>query len=189
MPSPNQTLNRNLTSNIRAHGLFLAVAGVLALQGCDVSAAPALTTTNAAVPHIAAATQIEAGRYMVKVGGCNDCHTPGYVESNGAAPAEADWLTGSPVGYAGPWGVSYPANLRLSFQSMSEAEFLDLAHRGEGRPPMPWPSLKTMSDEDLKAIYAYIHALGPKGEMMPAALSPGVAPDRMYFSFMPIQPK
>ena len=105
-----------------------------------------------------------------------------------ASPAEAEWLTGDAVGFSGPWGVSYPANLRLSFQNMDEAQFIEMARAGEGRPPMPWPSLKAMSDRDLKAIYAYIKSLGPKGEMAPAALSPGVAPDRPHIPFIPQMP-
>ena len=34
------------------------------------------------------------------------------------------------------------------------------------------PSLMTMSDQDLSAIYVYIRSLGPKGESAPAPLSP-----------------
>ena len=184
------------TSNIRAHAAFLLVAGALALQGCGgpVSASPAVTapaTASAAgrpTERVVANAQIDAGRYLVKIGGCNDCHTPGYVETNGAAPAEADWLLGSPVGFSGPWGVSYPANLRLSLQNMAEEDFLALAHEGKGRPPMPWPSLMSMSDADLSAIYVYIRSLGPKGEPAPAALSPGVTPDRPHVAMMPQMP-
>ena len=36
---------------------------------------------------------IERGRYLVKVSGCNDCHTSGYILNNGNIP-EAQWLTG-----------------------------------------------------------------------------------------------
>jgi len=45
---------------------------------------------------------IERGRYLVRIGGCNDCHTAGYLEAAGHSP-EADWLTGSAVGFQGPW--------------------------------------------------------------------------------------
>ena len=183
-------------SNIRVHAAFLVIASLLATQGCGepVSASPAATNPVAATSsgrpgeRVVANSQIDAGRYLVKLGGCNDCHTPGFVETNGAAPAEADWLTGATVGFSGPWGVSYAANLRLSFQNMTEAEFLELAHEGKGRPPMPWPSLMAMSDSDLRAIYAYVHYLGPKGEPAPAALSPGVTPDRPYVAMMPQMP-
>jgi mono/diheme cytochrome c family protein len=181
------------SSNIRAHGAFILVAGILAMQGCGgpVSAEPApavvAATATPGMPaeHVAAKSQIDAGRYLVRLGGCNDCHTPGFAMTNGASPAEPEWLTGDSVGYSGPWGVSYPANLRLSFQNMTEKEFIELARAGKGRPPMPWPSLVAMSDQDLSAIYVYIRALGPKGEPAPAALSPGVAPDRPHIPLMP----
>ncbi|MDP3739611.1 MAG: hypothetical protein Q8R02_19640 [Hyphomonadaceae bacterium] len=186
-----------LNASIFAHASFLVVAAMLAMQaGCGgpVSAAPAPAAVAAAnaQPSVSAASMIDAGRYLVKIGGCNDCHTPGYVEQlmmTGKEMPESDWLMGGDVGFSGQWGVSYPANLRLSFQNMTEEQFLEMAHAGQGRPPMPWPSLMAMSDQDLKAIYAYIRALGPKGEVAPAALSPGVEPDRPHIPFVPQMPK
>ncbi len=186
-----------LNSSLRAHAAFLAVAAALALQGCGgpVSAAPApAAAVNAGTPieSVSAASAIDAGRYLVKIGGCNDCHTPGYVEQlmmTGKEMPETDWLMGGDVGFSGPWGVSYPANLRVSFQNMTEEQFVEMARAGKGRPPMPWPSLQAMSDQDLKAVYAYIHSLGAKGEVAPAALSPGVEPDRPHIPFVPQMPK
>jgi mono/diheme cytochrome c family protein len=183
----------SLTISMRAHAAFVAVAAILALQGCGgpATATPAAAATGTPAEHVRANSDQDAGRYLVKIGGCNDCHTPGYVEGlmmTGQAMPEADWLQGGDVGYAGPWGVSYPTNLRLSFQNMSEEQFLELARAGKGRPPMPWPSLQAMSDKDLKAIYAYINSLGPKGETAPAALSPGVTPDRPHIVFVPQPP-
>jgi mono/diheme cytochrome c family protein len=182
------------SSNIRAHAAFILVASMLAMQGCGgaVTAEPAPAeakpATIAIAEHIVAKSQIDAGRYLVKIGGCNDCHTPGFAMTNGASPAEPEWLTGDSMGYSGPWGVSYPANLRLSFQNMSEQEFIDMARAGKGRPPMPWPSLMAMSDQDLGAVYVYIRSMGPKGEPAPAPLSPGVAPDRPHIPFVPQMP-
>jgi len=49
---------------------------------------------------------LERGKYLVVVGGCNDCHTPNYPETAGKVP-EADWLAGSAVGFQGPWGTTY----------------------------------------------------------------------------------
>lgn len=180
------------SSNIRAHAAFLLVSSLLAMQGCSepVSAepAPAAPATTRPAIHVAAQSQIDAGRYLVEIGGCNDCHTAGFAMSNGASPAEPEWLTGDAIGFSGPWGVSYPVNLRLSLQNMTEAEFIEMARAGQGRPPMPWPSLKAMSDQDLSAIYVYIRSLGPKGAPAPAPLSPGVAPDRAHIPFVPQMP-
>jgi mono/diheme cytochrome c family protein len=184
------------SANIRAHGAFIAVAALLSLQAAcsrpaDAAPTDTATTTAAPIEHVVADNGIEAGRYLVKIGGCNDCHTPGYVEGlmmTGKAMPESDWLKGGDVGFSGPWGVSYPSNLRLSLQNMSEEQFLELSRIGQGRPPMPWPSLQAMSDKDLKAIYAYISSLGAAGEPAPAALSPGVAPDRPHIVFAPQMP-
>lgn len=184
----------SLNAHIGVHGAFVAVAAaLLSLQACSgpATAKPAANASSAPVEHVTAASAIDAGRYLVKTGGCNDCHTPGYVETlmtTGQAMPEADWLQGGDVGFSGPWGVSYPSNLRLSIQNMTEDQFLDLSRAGQGRPPMPWPSLQAMSDKDLKAIYAYIKSLGPKGAPAPAALSPGVTPDRPHIVFTPQPP-
>ncbi len=114
---------------------------------------------------------IARGRYLVQITGCNDCHTAGYAESGGKVPA-SEWLTGIPLGFKGPWGVSYPANLRLTVQSMSEDQWLAFA-RAERLPPMPWFALKDMSDSDLRAVFQFIRSLGPKGERAPTAVAPG----------------
>ena len=37
---------------------------------------------------------IKRGRYLVQIGGCNDCHTAGYAETAGNVPTDA-WLTGT----------------------------------------------------------------------------------------------
>ena len=104
------------------------------------------------MPSIKANTTEEAGKYLVLIGGCNDCHTPNYAENGGKNP-ESEWLTGNPVGFRGPWGTTYPSNLRLYFQTLSEEEWLKLAHTRNTMPPMPWPSLHSMSNQDLISIY------------------------------------
>lgn len=43
------------------------------------------------------AASIERGRYIARIAGCNDCHTPGYAQTGGKAP-EAGWLTGDALG-------------------------------------------------------------------------------------------
>src|SRR5690606_14574378 len=44
------------------------------------------------------AAQLERGRYLVKIAGCNDCHTQDYASKAGAV-SESQWLTGSDVGW------------------------------------------------------------------------------------------
>jgi mono/diheme cytochrome c family protein len=66
-----------------------------------------------------ATPQVAQGRYLVMMSGCNDCHTHGYMQLEGKVP-EPDWLTGESVGWHGPWGTTYPINLRLFVQGLSE---------------------------------------------------------------------
>lgn len=127
--------------------------------------------------------ELERGRYLVKIGGCNDCHTPGYPQLNGQMP-ESEWLTGSTVAFQGPWGASYPANLRLTIQSMTEKKWLTHA-RAKRLPPMPWFNLAAMPDKDLQAIYRFIHSLGAKGQPVPDHVPPGQVVNTPYIEFFP----
>ena len=138
---------------------------------CAVAALPAAAQQGkpAAKPQDA---QVERGRYLVKVTGCNDCHTAGYAMAGGKVP-EAQWLTGDKLGWQGPWGTTYPINLRLYMTSMSESGWLQSARSLKSRPPMPWFALHDMTDHDLKAIYHYVQWLGPAGEVAPSFVPPG----------------
>ena len=130
---------------------------------------------------------IERGRYLVRTSGCNDCHTPGYPEAGGRID-EKLWLTGNPVGWRGPWGSTYPANLRLVAQGMSESQWLVHA-RNEWRPPMPWFALRDMTDGDVASIYRYLRHLGPAGTPAPTFVAPDREPAGPFFSFPAAPPK
>jgi mono/diheme cytochrome c family protein len=131
----------------------------------------------------AAEPGVEHGRYLVRISGCNDCHTPGFMQHAGQVP-EAEWLTGDATGWQGPWGTTYPANLRLLVQQMDEQSWLARA-RQPMRPPMPSPSLQAMSDADLKAIYRYLRSLGAKGAPAPAYVPPGGKVATPYLDLSP----
>ncbi|HTO47407.1 MAG TPA: c-type cytochrome [Burkholderiales bacterium] len=122
------------------------------------------------------------GRYLVKIAGCNDCHTPGYMANAGKVD-EKIWLTGDRLGWSGPWGTTYAVNLRLYMKSLTEAQWLNTARNMKARPPMPWFALEAMSDRDLRAIYEYVKTLGPAGEPAPAYLPPGEAPKGPFVRF------
>jgi len=149
----------------------------------------ALTTLSivAQAPATAAAGDdartIARGKYLVQVGGCNDCHTPGYMQTEGKV-AEDHWLTGAGVGFQGPWGTTYPANLRLYMDGIGEAQWVARA-RQPMRPPMPWFNLREMSDQDLIAVYRYVRSLGPAGLEAPVAVGPGLPVSTPYVEFVP----
>ena len=91
----------------------------------NAKADAAVATPHASATSIALtdAQLIERGDYMVRIAGCNDCHTPGYPESGGKVP-KAQWLVGTRLGWNGPWGTTYPANLRLKAADMDDAAWL-----------------------------------------------------------------
>jgi hypothetical protein len=138
-------------------------------------------------PSVKAQSPVTAGEYLVAIGGCNDCHTEGWMMTPGKVPV-AQRLTGSHVGWNGPWGTSYPTNLRLTVQKMSSDAWVQHAHTMQPRPPMPWFNMRSMSEPDLKAIYVYIRSLGPAGEPAPDALPPGQHPATPYIRAEPVAP-
>lgn len=151
----------------------------------NTSVAFALLVTS----HLALAgnDDVEHGKYLAKISGCHDCHTAGYAQTAGNIP-ESQLLTGSVVGFAGPWGVSYPTNLRNLMASLSEDQWLDKVSnmaKQPPRPPMPWFNLRDMSKNDLRALYQYMNSLGAAGEDAPLAAPPGVAVKTPYIDFMP----
>jgi mono/diheme cytochrome c family protein len=131
---------------------------------------------------LGADSEVERGRYLVTVSGCNDCHTPGYAPSDGQVD-EALWLTGDAFGWRGPWGTTYPSNLRLLMQNLSEEQWLDFARSLKTRPPMPWFNLNRMKDDDLRAIYRYTRYLGAGGSPAPAYVPPGQEPNPPFAVF------
>ena len=120
-------------------------------------------------------SMIERGRYVARIAGCNDCHTPNYAQSGGKVP-EKDWLIGDRLGWQGSWGTTYPANLRIVLSRISESEWLHRARSVEYRPPMPWFALRDMSDGDLRALYRFVRSLGVAGDAAPAYVPPNLEP-------------
>ena len=85
--------------------------------------------------------------------------------------------------WAGPWGVSFAANLtsdeETGIGTWNEAMFIKAMrtgkHLGEGRdilPPMPWPWIAMMTDDDLKAIFAYLKSVPPIKNPVPDPIPP-----------------
>ena len=79
--------------------------------------------------------------------------------------------------FAGPWGVTYAINLTPHTHGMAawtEEMFIRAMrtgkHMGESRPimpPMPWPNTGKMTDEDLKAVFAYLKTIPPVNNVVP----------------------
>ena len=110
-------------------------------------------SSGATAPHVVAASQLAAGKYLVIVTGCNHCHTEGWERSNGTLP-ETTWLKG---GHAAP-NVPTPA-LRPIAKAMSADAWVALFHSHHAVQDMPWFNFRYLSDADLRAIRAYIASL------------------------------
>jgi len=85
--------------------------------------------------------------------------------------------------WSGPWGVSFTRNLTPDSETgigkWTEQNFIDTIRNGKtmgkGRPllpPMPWPMYRSLTDEDLKAMYAYLKTIQPVKNRVPEPLAP-----------------
>lgn len=84
----------------------------------------------------------------------------------------------------GPWGISYAANIssdESGIGSWSEAQFFTAIRKGKFKgleasrpllPPMPWAQYAKASDEDLRAIFAYLKSSRPVRNIVPEAVPP-----------------
>jgi hypothetical protein len=154
-------------------------------------------------------SKVERGKYLVMVGGCNDCHTPKVFTAMGPVPDTTRLLSGHPAGtqlpsypagvlgpdkwmaattkdmtaWAGPWGVSFAYNLtpdtKTGIGGWTEEMFIKTLRTGKFMgmsrdilPPMPWQSIGQMSDDDLKAIFAYLNSIRPIDNPIPVPQPP-----------------
>jgi cytochrome c553 len=180
---------------------WLAGAAALLLAACSSTASTSNEPAAANAPAAQAAATpaqppAERGKYLVTaVGVCNDCHTPHKMGPMGPEPDMTRMLSGHPEGekmgpapkfaggwlwagaadmtaFAGPWGVSYTANLtpdqNTGLGIWTEDMFIKALrtgkHMGTSRPilpPMPWQVFNQMNDDDLKAIFAYLRTIPP----------------------------
>jgi hypothetical protein len=111
-------------------------------------------------------------------------------EAVSAAPAvEAGWMAVrvDRTAFSGPWGVSFPRNLTpdpaTGLGSWTEEMFIKTLrlgkHQGEGRdllPPMILQGVRRASDEDLRAIWAYLQSIPPIDNGVPEPLPPAGQP-------------
>lgn len=165
------------------HAATSILAALVAIGPSVVDAADSAQKNPSAM-----SAQVARGHYLVRIGGCNDCHTAGYAFSDGKVP-EAQWLMGDTLGWRGPWGTTYPPNLRIYMQALTEAQWLKAAKSLQTRPPMPWFTVRQMSDADLRAIYAFIRQLGPVGKPAPSFVPPDKEPPPPFVTFPAPPPK
>jgi len=95
------------------------------------------------------------------------------VESKGLV------VTQTLTAWVGPWGISYSANLtpdETGIGTWTETNFLTAIKEGKYKgisasrplmPPMPWEQMSKLSDDELKAMFAYLKSLKPVKNIVP----------------------
>ena len=99
-------------------------------------------------------------------------------------PGQWTWVgAATNTAFAGPWGVSFAANLTpdpdTGLGKWTESMFIQTLrtgrHEGKGRPllpPMPYPMIASLKDEDLRALFAYLQSLPPVRNRVPQPVDP-----------------
>jgi len=84
--------------------------------------------------------------------------------------------------WVGPWGVSYAANLtpddtgignwteKQFFTALREGKYKGLAESRPLLPPMPWEMYRYMTDNEIRAIFAYLKSIKPISNLVPPSL-------------------
>ena len=185
---------------------FIGISGLACcLVASSLAAEPPVVKDPASKPTSIA---LARGKYLVTLGGCHDCHTPKIMTGKGPSLDTKRLLAGFPssekapaipegvigpkswgglftndlTGWAGPWGISFAANLtpdrETGIGAWTEKTFINSFRTGKtpgGRPilpPMPWEEIRQTSDKDLKAMFAYLMSLPPVRNMVPAPVPP-----------------
>jgi mono/diheme cytochrome c family protein len=141
----------------------------------------------------AAETQIERGKYLVTIAGCDTCHTPGDLLGK---PDLTRTLAGSEVGFGIPGvGVFVGGNLtpdkETGLGDWTTEQIIAAITKGEmpdGRklfPVMPWPELAHLSADDAQAIAAYLKSLPPVKNAVPGPFGPKAVPSTLVSVIVP----
>jgi mono/diheme cytochrome c family protein len=141
----------------------------------------------------AAAQDIQRGKYLVTLGGCFDCHTPGYFFGK---PNMSRYLAGSEVGFEIPGlGVFYGPNLtpdkETGLGTWTSEQIIAAIQKGvrpDGRelaPIMPWRSFASLTRSDALAIAAYLKSLPPVKNKVPGPFGPGAKPTSFVMKIVP----
>ena len=142
---------------------------------------------------VAQNAQTERGKYLVTLGGCNDCHTPGYFFGK---PDATRILGGSEVGFEIPGlGVFHGPNLTpdgdtgLGKWSTDEiVRAITTGQRPDGRvlaPIMPWHALAKLTPQDSRAIAAFLKSLPAVRNKVPGPFGPNEKPTSFVMKIVP----
>jgi mono/diheme cytochrome c family protein len=137
--------------------------------------------------------QIRRGQYLVTLGGCNDCHTPGYFFGK---PDMNRFLGGSEVGFEIPGlGVFHGPNLTPdaetglgTWSTEQIAAAITKGPRPDGRelaPIMPWHAFASLTAQDVRAIAVYLKSLPAVKNKVPGPFGPSEQPTSFVMKIVP----
>ena len=137
--------------------------------------------------------EVARGKYLVVLGSCTDCHTPGFFFGK---PDNARLLGGSEVGFELPGlGVFHGPNLtpdkETGLGSWTKAQIvaaLQTGKRPDGRelaPIMPWRALASLTKDDANAIAAYLMSLPAVSNKVPGPFGPTDKPTSFVMKVVP----
>lgn len=168
----------------------------------EVAAAPTVKVDSAAVVKrgdylvtIAGCNDCHSPKIMTEMGPAPDPKRlmsghpaeetlPAITDKKMIAPGQWALFSPSLTAAVGPWGTSFAANLTpddTGIGNWTYAQFEKALREGKSKgmdgtrpllPPMPWPNLVKMNDEDMKAIFAYLKSLPPVKNAVPNPLPP-----------------
>jgi mono/diheme cytochrome c family protein len=183
---------------IRISAMFLIISAI-SMVACKNNPKP----VTPAVAEPTGEQMIQKGEYLVRIMGCNDCHSPKELGPQGPVVRADLLLSGYPsdrplkkvnkeilksgwaimnedfTATAGMWGISFGANLTSDQtgignwteenfkRALKEGKYKGLADGRTLLPPMPWTNFTTISDEDVKAIFAYLKNTKPIKNVVP----------------------
>jgi len=148
------------------------------------------------VPPVASAdtnASVARGKYLVSLGGCLDCHTPGHFLGKRDLKR---LLAGSEVGFEIPGlGVFYGSNLTPdketglgTWTNEEIATAITAGARPDGRelaPAMPWRDFAALTKADALAIAAYLKSLPPIVNKVPGPFGPTEKPSSFVMKVVP----
>jgi mono/diheme cytochrome c family protein len=142
---------------------------------------------------VAQSAQVKRGLYLVNIGGCNDCHTPGSFLGKRDVSRT---LGGSDVGFAIPgMGVFVGPNLtpdkETGLGNWSNEQIVTAIRAGkrpDGRmlaPVMPYNDFASLTKEDALAIATYLKSLPAISNKVPGPFGPAGKPDVFVMTVLP----
>jgi mono/diheme cytochrome c family protein len=154
----------------------VAIAAIALVSACSQSASP-----------------IERGKYLVTLGGCNDCHTPGYFFGK---PDMTRFLGGSDLGFEIP-GLGAFAGRNITpdketgignWTTEQIVTALQTGVRPDGlvlAPIMPWHAIANLTKDDVTAIAVFLQSLPPVKNAVPGPFGPGQTAPFFLFRILP----